>query len=67
MLPGGAFSELRAVLATLPFVAALVARPRSTLWLAGLVVAVYVIAARSGATWPVKLYCLAGAAASPSS
>jgi two-component system NarL family sensor kinase len=53
---GGAFSELRAVLATLPFVAALVARPRSTLWLAGLVVAVYVIAAEAPAGAPQRGY-----------
>lgn len=53
---GGAFSELCAVLATLPFVAALVARPRSTLWLAGLVVAVYVIAAEAPTGAPQRGY-----------
>lgn len=53
---GGAFSELCAVLATLPFVAALVARPRSTLWLAGLVVAVYVSGAEAPTGAPQRGY-----------
>lgn len=53
---GGAFSELRAVLATMPFVAAFVARPRSTLSLAALVVAVYVIASEAPAGAPQRGY-----------
>lgn len=46
---GGAFSEVRVVLAALPFVAAFVGHPRSTATFATLVVLVYIIAAEAPA------------------
>ncbi|MCP9490775.1 MAG: sensor histidine kinase [Solirubrobacteraceae bacterium MAG38_C4-C5] len=53
---GGAFSEVRAVLAALPFVVAFVGRPRSTAILAALGVIVYVVAAEAPAGAPDRGY-----------
>lgn len=53
---GGAFSEVRAVLAALPFVVAFVGRPRSTGILAALGVMVYIVAAEAPAGAPDRGY-----------
>lgn len=53
---GGAFSEIRAVLAALPFVVAFVGRPRSTGILAALGVMVYIVAAEAPAGAPDRGY-----------
>lgn len=55
---GGATSELRAVLASLPFVVAFVGRPRSTAAFAILSGAVYIIASEAAAGTPPRAYVL---------
>ncbi|MCP9491570.1 MAG: ATP-binding protein [Solirubrobacteraceae bacterium MAG38_C4-C5] len=56
---GGAFSEMRAVLAALPFVVAFVGRPRSTAAFAVLSVGVYLAAAEAPAGTPDSAYVAA--------